>query len=412
MELPGLGGPVPDDRARRAGGRRDGWPAVPPVGPSPVVVRCRPGRVGRAPRWRSDSRRARWPRRPPPRRRRSGGACLRRRPLGGVGRGVAARSALRSAAARPATPPRLRPTPGTSVTDAPAARRPRGPRSGVGLVGRLARSRAGSSPAAGPGSGGSIPRAGRLGDGSSPHLVVEIQEAAGVRLARTTGPAGSAAAPAGRGIGRGHRGTRPRSSAAPSRVPASLRARGPVVEHRGPTPTTLGGLGDRRRPAGHRPAGVSAVTGVGPGRSGGGAGIEVELPGAPLGVGAVRSSSDPRATSSSAEHGRVELLVVGDPVGILLPPARGHDPRPRALVASRRGTAPPAPARSGARSSGEARWGPPSAGHRRLPRPDRIDRRAGVPGSPGSSVRWTVGWSRRRPPKESSGSAPSVALDR
>ena len=120
-------------RAPRSGAeRRTGGPGRPP----PVGVRCPGGRRSAPERSRSvrpdvsagDGAR----RRPPPRWRR----CRRRRtPVAaqsGAGSvtstawGSPSRWALRSAAASPATPPRLRPAPGTSVTDAPGGSAARG----------------------------------------------------------------------------------------------------------------------------------------------------------------------------------------------------------------------------------------------------------------------------------------------
>ena len=169
----------------------------------------------------------------------------------------------------------------------------------------------------------------------------------------------------------------------------------------------LGGLGDGvdrgRRLAGRlRGHPSDRAGGVG------GAGIEVELPGPPGGIGAVGLVERPQGHLVVAEHGRLELLVVGDPVGVLLPPARGHDPRPElSSPPSRASTAGTWPV------GGSVQWGS-SVGGADPPAPPSgpagPDLTAGPasPGSPGSSVSMdrglverdrSRGGARARPPR-------------
>ena len=108
------------------------------------------------------------------------------------------------------------------------------------------------------------------------------------------------------------------------------------------------------------------------------------------------SSSDPRATSSSANMAGSNSSSWATQSASSSRQVGAHDPGWPGCPPRCRGRAPPAPGRWAARSSGAARSAVAGAArHRGLPGSHRIDPGPAPRHRPGSSVRWTVGWSNR-----------------
>ena len=347
----------------------------------------------------------------------------------------AARSALRSAAARPATPPLLRPTPGTSVTDAPGGSAASGTSVAESTFsGRLARSRAGSSP----------PRRARLRrvdpegrDGSANSSSSSISSTSEGRTGgRRPAPARPAAAPAATAApapaAPAPAAPAPAAPAPAAPAPAAATVAPPAaVVGSAPAPVStsraVGTSGARsREPDAGATASVGSVIG-----STGDAGSAAASPTAsavtrrtgPVGWRELASrsnsqgrrsasvlsdsSSDPRATSSSpnmagsnSSSWATQSASSSLQLGATIPGPELSSPPSRASTA---GTWP---------VGGSVQWGS-SVGVAEPPgtavSPGLTGSTTGPPspGSPGSSVRWTVGWSKRFPSRGSSGSAPS-----
>ena len=313
-------------RARRAGGPPPVGVAVAGSVPTAARRRVRSPAPGRRPRLPAAT--ARWRRCPPVGR---GPAVAGGRPAPSAG--SPSRTALRSAAASPATPARLRPAPGTSVTDAPGG----SAASGDSAAGSASSGRLGPHPgrqqSVAPGPAGAGGAGGAAASSANSSSSARRRTGAGSHRSRwgRSPDAATAAMPAAADTGPGtaRRPGRPSGSSGrarrPGRSPSSAVAAARSASGSDAVSTGSVSAASSRRP---RPPSLPRPSPAGAGRSGPRESRSNSQGRRSASVPSV-SSSEPRATLSSAEHGRLELLVVCHPVGVLLPPCRAADPRSR-----------------------------------------------------------------------------------